>query len=83
MSKSELLAALVTAITLIPTTGVAEDTGKCYGIAKAEKNDCASQPAGHTCAGQAKLDNDPNEWVKKSKEDCQKEGGTWKEADNW
>lgn len=34
---------------------------KCYGVAKAGKNDCAAN--GHACAGQAKKDADPNEWV--------------------
>ena len=34
---------------------------KCKGIAKAGKNDCGAN--GHGCAGQAKKDNDPNEWV--------------------
>jgi uncharacterized membrane protein len=29
---------------------------KCYGIAKAGKNDCASMAKTHTCAGQAKMD---------------------------
>ena len=35
----------------------AEDAGakeKCYGVAKAGKNDCAAN--GHSCAGQAKAD---------------------------
>jgi uncharacterized membrane protein len=36
-------------------------TEKVYGIVKAGKNDCAAK--GHDCAGQAKVDNDPNEWV--------------------
>ena len=47
---------------------------KCYGVAKAGKNDCAAN--GHSCAGQAKTDNDPNEWKHMSKEDCEKAGGT-------
>lgn len=34
---------------------------KCYGVAKASKNDCAAN--GHACAGQAKTDADPNEWI--------------------
>lgn len=34
---------------------------KCYGVAKAGKNDCAAN--GHACAGQAKKDADPNEWI--------------------
>ncbi len=46
---------------------------KCYGVAKAGKNDCAGN--GHACAGQAKKDNDPGEWKHMSKEDCEKAGG--------
>ena len=34
---------------------------KVYGVAKAGKNDCAAK--GHSCAGQSKVDNDPNEWI--------------------
>jgi uncharacterized membrane protein len=36
-------------------------TEKVYGISKAGKNDCANKS--HQCAGQAKVDNDPNEWI--------------------
>lgn len=36
-------------------------TEKVYGIAKAGKNDCANKS--HQCAGQAKVDNDPSEWI--------------------
>ena len=36
---------------------------KCAGIAKAGKNDCGSLDGKHGCAGHAKVDNDPNEWV--------------------
>jgi len=35
---------------------------KCYGVAEAGKNDCASADGSHSCAGQAKADNDVNEW---------------------
>lgn len=34
---------------------------KCKGIAKAGENGCAAN--GHPCAGQAKVDYDPNEWI--------------------
>ena len=34
---------------------------KCYGIAKAGKNDCAAN--GHACQGQAKADSNGKEWV--------------------
>jgi uncharacterized membrane protein len=81
MNRNVLLTALAAAIALTPSAVVAEDTGKCYGVAKAGKNDCASAPAGHDCAHKAKTDNDQNEWVHKSKEECEKEKGTWKEAD--
>ena len=57
-------------------TAVAGDMGskdKCYGVAKAGKNDCAAN--GHSCAGQAKTDNDPEEWKHMSAHDCAKAGG--------
>lgn len=41
-----------------------EKMEKCFGVVKAHKNDCASKANKHSCAGQAKHDADPNEWVK-------------------
>ena len=58
----------------IAAAGDTPSTDKCYGVAKAGKNDCAGN--GHSCAGQGKKDNDPNEWKHMSKEDCAKAGGT-------
>ena len=46
---------------------------KCYGIAKAGQNDCGT--ARHTCAGQAKQDNAPDEWKYVPKGTCEKMGG--------
>ena len=44
---------------------------KCYGIAKAGKNDCGTDA--HSCAGQAKKDYDPKEWrMVKSEKKCKK-----------
>jgi uncharacterized membrane protein len=34
---------------------------KCYGIAKAGKNDCGTGT--HACAAQSQKDSDPAEWV--------------------
>jgi uncharacterized membrane protein len=34
---------------------------KCYGVAKAGKNDCAAN--GHSCQAQAKQDGNGNEWI--------------------
>ena len=49
------------------------DKEKCYGIAKAGQNDCGT--ARHTCAGQAKGDNAPDEWKYVPRGTCQKLGG--------
>lgn len=49
---------------------------KCYGIAKAGKNDCAAANGSHSCAGQAKADNDANDWVKVKTGECAAMHGT-------
>ncbi len=43
---------------------------KCYGIAKAGKNDCAAADGSHSCAGYAKKDADGREWVLFPKGTC-------------
>lgn len=35
---------------------------KCYGLAKAGKNDCAST-GNNSCAGMSKVDADPRAWI--------------------
>ena len=50
-----------------------EKTGgkeKCYGIAKAGQNDCANLSGTHSCAGQNKADNAPDEWKYVAKGTC-------------
>ena len=53
----------------------AEDSSKekCFGVAQAGKNDCAT--AKHSCAGQAKTDKAPDEWKHVPKGECEKMGG--------
>ena len=51
-----------------------KSTEKCYGVAKAGKNDCAAN--GHSCAGQAKKDNDGKDWMHVPKGTCEKMGGS-------
>ncbi len=41
---------------------------KCYGVAKAGKNDCGTKT--HACAGQAATNNDPSEWIYVPKGKC-------------
>ena len=43
---------------------------RCYGIARAGHNDCATGK--HTCAGYATADNDPEEWVMVPKGLCER-----------
>ncbi|MCO5143165.1 MAG: DUF2282 domain-containing protein [Oligoflexia bacterium] len=50
-----------------------KDTEKCAGIVKKGMNDCGAN--GHACAGKAKKDNDPNEWITVSKGTCAKIAG--------
>lgn len=45
---------------------------KCYGVAKAGKNDCGSKAAGHSCAGQASKNGDANDFVSVPKGTCDK-----------
>ena len=65
---------LTTGVAGIASAGDMGGSDKCYGVAKAGKNDCAAN--GHSCAGQAKTDNDPNEWKHMPKDECEKMGGT-------
>ncbi|WP_299795638.1 DUF2282 domain-containing protein [uncultured Shewanella sp.] len=45
---------------------------KCAGIAKAGANDCGALDGSHGCAGQAKSDNLPYEWIYVPAGTCEK-----------
>lgn len=51
---------------------------KCWGVAKAGQNDCASGKGGHSCGGQSKIDYDPHafKWIKMGT--CVQIGGSLK-----
>ncbi len=56
----------------------ADDAAKkeqCYGISKAGQNDCGGKNSKHACAGQGKVDNDPNDFKFVAKGTCEKMGG--------
>lgn len=57
-----------------------EAKDKCYGVAKAGQNDCSSAGGKHSCAGQAKIDKDPNDWKYVAKGSCEKMDGKLKPA---
>jgi uncharacterized membrane protein len=62
-----LVASAIAAAILLPSVASAQSTPtftaeKCYGIAKAGANDCAST-GNNSCAGTSKIDADPASWV--------------------
>lgn len=65
--------AVATAIALgaVPSSAAKPDTEKCYGIAKAGKNDCKAGP-GTTCAGTSTKDGQGNSWMFVLKGSCEK-----------
>jgi uncharacterized membrane protein len=82
-SKTVMLAAAIGSLFALsaPSLVAADDsaTEKCYGVAKAGKNDCAGP--GHVCGGQSKTDADPNEWLSLPKGTCERiVGGSLKPA---
>ncbi len=64
MKRTILMSALVAcAFALSAGSALAGKPGfeKCTGIVMAGQNDCGT--AKHACAGQAKTDGDPDEWI--------------------
>jgi len=72
-SKTAILAAAVGSLFALAGPVFAADDAnseKCYGVAKAAKNDCAG--AAHACAGQSTKDGNPKEFVKLPKGTCER-----------
>jgi uncharacterized membrane protein len=82
MNKRHAMFATALAAMCVAGMGVAHaadagsDKEKCFGVAKAGQNDCASVMGTHSCAGQAKKDMDKTEWKYVAKGTCEKAGGT-------
>jgi len=85
MSRSTLLiASAVAAALTMPSASHAGpapkpkfEAEKCYGIAKAGKNDC--QTANSSCAGTSKRDNQGDAWIYMPAGSCDKIVGASKE----
>ncbi len=85
MNKTLLCAAIAGVLAAGTMTAQAADNAgkeKCYGIAKAGKNDCKTASGSHSCAGHATKDNDPSEWNFVNKGECEKLGGTLTASDS-
>ncbi len=73
MNQRALLAAAAATLlssAFLSAPAMAQEKEKCYGIAKAGQNDCANLAGTHSCAGQAKVDNDKGEWKYVAKGTC-------------
>ena len=88
--RSNLIAAAITALLAVGITATAgtayaaAEEEECFGLAKAGLNACNSNPSMHSCKGHAKVDNDPNDFIKVPKGTCLKVGGKLKPAgDNY
>lgn len=67
MNQRTMITAAATSLmslALLSSPALAQNAAKekCFGIAKAGQNDCANLAGTHSCAGQAKVDNDKGEW---------------------
>lgn len=72
-SKKLVLAAVGAALSLgFAASASAQDKAKekCYGIVKAQQNDCANLSGTHSCAGQSTTDMAPEEWKYVPKGQC-------------
>jgi uncharacterized membrane protein len=76
--KAYVVIALATAIGIVSAQAEGDHSGdeKCYGIAKAGKNDCGNATGTHTCGGKATTDHDPNEWMWVEQGKCVEMGGS-------
>ena len=68
-------AASLISMSFAAAPAVAAEKEKCFGIAKAGQNDCASHVGTHSCAGQSKVDNDKAEWKYVAKGTCKQMKG--------
>lgn len=76
ISKNAMVAAAIGglfAMNFAATSIAANDaagTEKCYGVAKAGKNDCAALK--HACSGQSKADSAKTDWLKVPTGTCER-----------
>jgi len=73
MNQRAMIAATATALmalSMVSLPAAAQEKEKCFGIAKAGQNDCASVSGVHSCAGQSKVDMDKMEWKYVAKGTC-------------
>jgi uncharacterized membrane protein len=77
MIQAAVAGLLAAGMLAAPASAVAAEPAKekCFGVAKAGQNDCGSKYSKHSCAGQSKVDNDPNDFKLVAAGTCEKMGG--------
>ncbi len=77
MDKNLIVRTAFASLIALSSISVAQaaDNEKCFGVAKAGHNDCASASGSHSCAGEAKVDNAAGDWKSVAKGTCEKMGG--------
>jgi uncharacterized membrane protein len=82
MDQKSLVAAAVAGLFALGAasgSAVAQDKkgmDKCWGVSKAGQNDCGSNKTAHSCAGQSKVDYDPNDFKMVKSGTCVQMGGS-------
>lgn len=77
-SKTKFLSSLAVGAAALTVISVADEAHakkkmeKCYGVVKAGQNDCGNIAGTHSCAGLAKVDADPGEWILLPKGTCKR-----------
>jgi uncharacterized membrane protein len=75
LNRRVAVTSAITAAILLASSGQAMAQGsgmeKCFGVAKAGKNDCAAGP-GTTCAGTSTVDGQGNAWMLVPTGTCEK-----------
>ena len=79
MNPNSIASAALASVLAMGLTGAAaaqdKPKEKCFGVAEAGKNDCASLSGAHSCAGQSKESKSMDEWKYVPKGTCKELGG--------
>lgn len=84
MDRNPLVAAALAGLfALGASNAMAQDKNqeKCWGVAKAGQNDCGSSKTVNSCAGQSKVDYDPNDFKMVKTGTCVQMGGSLKQGE--
>lgn len=80
MNKATLISAVMAAASVAASAQAADmhkaSQDRCYGIAKAGENNCASAAGAHSCAGMTKANYDGQDFKDVAKGTCEQMNGS-------